>query len=687
MASRPTRPAESAKCDKFQLGRYIAMMDIVFHREVCRDLHDACGREWLETNGTGGYASGTICNCHTRKYHGLLAAPLTTPPGTFLLLSHFEDWLEEGGRRHYLVTHRYADSVSPDGHLRQEAFEQGICPLFRYRCGACTVTRRVMMVQGRNVVLVRYDLEEGPADQAVSLSLRPFLAYRNIHTVTCANADLNGAAELLSDGFRLTPYASLPPLHVQTQPVPAFAAQPCWYYRFHYQADAERGFEHTEDLFSPGVLQLSLRPGQPVIVAAGTEPVREAAKLWKQEENRRLKRQQAVDQEVRGIENEAVQRLHAALHRAANQFLIDLPGDGPALHAGYHWFGPWGRDTLIALPGLTFCSGDLESGVRILKNVARLERRGLLPNFLNPDGSGAYTAADPALWFFWCVQQYLLAGGDVEVVRREFWPTMLSILHHFQEGTDNGIAVDAFGLVRAGTPSTAVTWMDAQVGGRPIIPRWGYMVEINALWYNAVCFALELSREVFHECIETLDADYSKRIQCAFQRKFWIKGENWLYDTVNEVGADNAVRPNQLFAVSLPSSPLTKEQQKAVVRRCRDELFTPYGLRSLSPNDLRYRGTCQGENWVRELAYHQGSVWPWFLAHFADALFKVEGRTAKNRALFNPVLAAFDRHLHESGVGSISEVFDGDLPHHRRGAISQAWNVAAVLRLLHLLQA
>ncbi|MFA5203946.1 MAG: amylo-alpha-1,6-glucosidase [Lentisphaeria bacterium] len=662
-------------------------MEIRFHRDQCRELREACGREWLDTNGVGGYASGTICNCHTRKYHGLLAANLAQPPGTFLLLSHFEDWLEAGGERHYLVTHQYGDAVSPDGYLRQELFEQGLCPRFRYQCGAFTVSRRVMMVQGRNQVLVRYDLEDGPPEEGAELWLRPLLAYRNIHAVAAANPKLDGRTVPLGDGFSITPYSGLPSLCVQAQPAPAFTAQPCWYYRFHYEADAERGFEHHEDLYTPGVLRVPLKPGRPVIVSAGLEPVRDPALVWEQEEERRRLRQQAVDREAADIASEPAQRLHASLHRAATQFLINLPGDGPALHAGYHWFGPWGRDTLIALPGLTFHGGDLEQGARILKNVARLERHGLLPNFLNPDGTGAYTAADPSLWFFWCVQQYLASGGNVETVRRDYWPAMLAIIRHFQEGTHNGIQVDGTGLVRAGTPSTAVTWMDAQVGGRPIIPRWGYMVEINALWYNAVSFALDLSRRVFQECVETLDADYGTRIQCAFQRKFWIKEENWLYDTVNEAGNDNAVRPNQLLAVSLPFSPLTKEQQKAVVRRCRDELFTPFGLRSLSAEDLRYRGICQGENWVRELAYHQGSVWPWLLCHFAEALFKAEGRTAKNRALFNPVIIAFDKHLHDAGVGSVSEVFDGDAPHLPRGAISQAWNVAGLLRLLHVLQA
>jgi predicted glycogen debranching enzyme len=378
-------------------------------------------------------------------------------------------------------------------------------------------------------------------------------------------------------------------------------------------------------------------------------------------------------------------RLYRNLRRTARQFQIELPGGVAAIHAGYHWFGPWGRDTLIALPGLVFQSGDLELGVRILKAFAHFEKKGLLPNFINADGSGAYTAADPSLWFFWTVQQYLKFGGSLETVRREFWPTMLSILRHFIRGTENGIVVDLDGLVRAGSPATAVTWMDAQVGGRPIIPRWGYMVEINALWYNTVCFTLELARKKFSEYVEELDSDYGTRVQHAFVQKFWLADQKLLLDSANEYCSDSSLRPNVIFAVSLPYSPLNQAQQRAVVQAVRRELFTPYGLRSLTPNDMRYHGICQGENWVRELAYHQGSVWPWFLAHFAEALFRAEGRTKENKALFAGVVDAFEHHLHEAGVGSVSEVFDGDAPHLPRGAISQAWNVAEVLRLLTLL--
>ncbi|MFA4945775.1 MAG: amylo-alpha-1,6-glucosidase [Lentisphaeria bacterium] len=667
-------------------------MKLEFTQAELADFREALSTEWLETNGLGGYASSTILNCHSRKYHGLLVTRLPRPSGCFVLVSALEDAVETAaGRALPLASHEYCgNTIHPDGHVRQTRFEQELMPTFTYGCGDFTVTRRIQMIQGRDLTLLRYDLTGTPPGGGATLAFRPLLAFRDIHHITRANGTLDGAITLLPDGFSIAPYAALPRLHLQTTPPPACTPEPAWYYKFFYATDARYGLEHAEDLFTPALVRLPLAAGTPVYIALATGPVSEPlAELWAAEEQRR--RRAATADLARlpdgaGLDEPAV-RLELSLHRAARQFMLRLPSGGAALHAGYHWFGPWGRDTLIALPGIAFLNGEREFGAEILKSLARLEKEGLLPNFINPDGSTAYTAVDPSLWFFWAVQQYLAGGGSLETVRREFWPTMLAILRNFQRGTRSGLLVDVEnGLLRAGAPALAVTWMDAQVGGRPIVPRWGYMVEINALWYNALCFVEDLAHRHFRETLEgVLDSDASIRVRHAFVQKFWKTDGSGLYDFVNESTQDGSLRPNALLAVSLPHSPLSTEQQKVVLAGIRRELFTPFGLRSLTPADLRYRGVCQGESWVRELAYHQGSVWPWFLPHFAEALFRVEGRTPETEALFQPVIAAFVQHLRIGGVGSISEVFDGDEPHTQRGAISQAWNVAELLRLLHLL--
>ncbi len=673
-------------------------MEITVTAPDCFQLPQALEREWLIVNGCGGYASGTVSGCHTRKHHGLLAANLEFPPGVFVLLSQIEDWLETDGDRWDLAVHEYPEVFFPKGHLNLVRFELRPCPAFHYACGDIAVTRRFLMIHRENTLLVRYDLDGGP-EAGSTLCVRPQFAYRDANGITRANGECRLEADRTRNGFHIEPYPGMPGLYAVSNLRNSWQAEPTWFYNVRYRRDAARGFEHEEDLFSPGVLRFRLRPGRTLLIAFTTEakppaPTRLKA-LWTREIERagsRLppRRKQpapAADSPAASLAARAEQ-LFAALEPAAEQFLVHLPGAGPAVHAGYHWFGPWGRDSLIALPGLAFIRNRLDFGRQILQRWARLEWRGLLPNFINPDGTPAYTAADPALWFFWSVQQYLEAGGELETVERHFWPAMRSILEHYRRGTENQIsAASSTGLLRCGLPGMATTWMDSQIGGRPVVPRWGYVVEINALWYNAVCFGIELAGRL-NQPLPGLDPAFRERLKEAFVRTFWIEDLAILLDTANEFYQDVTVRPNQIFAVSLPYSPLTDEQQKSVVETVREELFTPRGLRTLTPNDLRYRPLCLGDHWVRELAYHQGAVRPWLLAHFADAWFRTHGENpAETRALFQPVLESFAEHVRsEAGLGTISEIFDGDPPYTPRGAIAQAWNVGELLRLLDRLR-
>ncbi len=644
----------------------------------CTRLPEALDREWLVVNGAGGYASGTICGCNSRKYHGLLVAHLRQPPGLFVLLSQLEDWLESAdGHAFSLSVHEYPGTFFPDGSEHLERFELDGGPAFHFRCGPITIVRRVILVPGANTVLVRYDAT-GPV-RGSTLCIRPQLAFREVHRVTRENPHCQTDVHPFRNGFLIRPYVGMPALRFTTNLKNTFQAEPLWFRNVLYRRDAERGFEHREDLFAPGTLRLSLRPGQPVILAASVaaDPPAVPRRAW----NKAVARGRSREQE--GGNAEAPDRaLLRRLSTAARQFLIRRPDTGAAIHAGYHWFAPWGRDTLISLPGLTFVLGDLPTGEEILRDAARMERHGLLPNFVNPDGTPAYTAADPALWLFWAVQQYLAHGGDPEWIHREIWPCLTSILRQYRAGTDNRIHADpADMLIWAGAPGVATTWMDARVGGRPVVPRWGFMVEINALWYNALCLARELG-ERFDAPIEWLDAEFCDRVREAFVAKFWVPDLELLLDTVNDYTADDTIRPNQLLAVSLPYSPLDPDRQRAVVELVHQELFTPCGLRSLTPRDIRYRPACHGDHWVRDLAYHQGSAWPWLLAHFGDAWFRVHGAVPAATRVFDSVIEFFTRHLHEAGLGSVSEIFDGDPPHTPRGAVAQAWNVGELIRLL-----
>ena len=647
----------------------------------CGRLPEALDREWLVVNGIGGYASGTIAGCNSRKYHGLLVAQLTHPVGLYVLLSQLEDSFEgKNGRAWPLSTHEYPGTFFPDGCTHLERFEMEGGPVFHYRCGTMRIIRRVLMAPGRNAVLIRYEAT-GP-DRTGTLLIRPQLAFRDIHATAHENSECHRDISPFRNGFLLRLYMGMPALRFASNRKSSFHPEPLWYRHVLYRRDADRGFDYREDLFSPGELRLRLRPGEPVILAVSVsaDPVGRLSRVWDRAAAHLRRPAPAIPKK------NSARLLLDELAGAARQFLIRRPDTGAAVHAGYHWFAPWGRDGLIGLPGLTFATGNRKVGEEILRDAVQLEHRGLLPNFVNADGTPAYTAADPALWLFWTVQQYLAFGGDIEWIRREMWPVLRTILEQYRTGTSNRIHADPeTGLISAGAPGMTTTWMDARIGGRPVVPRWGFMVELNALWYNALCCARELG-DRFNDPIKWLDDPLCANVREAFEARFWLADQETLLDTFNDFVADDTVRPNQVLAVSLPHSPLAPAKQRVVVELVHQELFTPRGLRSLTPRDIRYRSTCDGDHLVRDLAYHQGSVWPWLLAHFGDAWFRVHGRTPEATRIFDPVIESFIEHLDEAGLGSISEIFDGDPPHMPRGAIAQAWNVGELIRLLHSIE-
>jgi predicted glycogen debranching enzyme len=658
-------------------------MSFQWVRTPGEDFATLLTREWLETNIRGSYASGTALNCHTRKYHGLLVTALERPPGVFVLVSQLEDFLHVGNTVCPLVTHQYPELFYPDSWKYLRRFQADPVPSFDYSCGNVSVTRSTMLLHDQDTVLVKYSLQGGEAGMA--MEIRPLMAYRNIHKVSCENQLVNFNVEIIRNGFEATPYRHLPKVRCQVSRPAAFVPDPQWYRNCIYERDREREFDHREDLFSPGALRVPLNGQKEFFVVISTTALRvPPATLWNKELRRRqAARTAAADAASRRLRYPAARELYQTLYETADKLLIQLPDGTPAVHAGYHWFGPWGRDTLIALPGLAFLRGKLEQGLDILTAVAEREKNGLLPNFINPDGTGAYTAADPALWLFWTVQQYLKYGGSKESIRESLWPAMRRIIQHCRKGTASHVAADVEGLLRAGSPGTAVSWMDAQIGGRPIVQRWGYMIEINALWYNALCFAKELAAD-FKSPLPGLSDKFLESVRKAFIKRFWQPQARRLADTVNDYFTDVSVRPNQLFAVSLPFSPLPPEIRRDVMNTLISEgLVTAYGLRSLSPEDMRYQPVCRGPHFIRELAYHQGSVWPWLQAHFADGLRQAFGDSADLAGFLAPSVCAFLDHLRQAGVGAVSELFEGDPPHTPRGAVCQAWNVGELLRMLH----
>ncbi|MBA4423977.1 MAG: glycogen debranching protein, partial [Syntrophus sp. (in: bacteria)] len=564
-------------------------------------------QEWLETDGRGGYASSTLRGRHTRRYHGLLVANLIAPEGRHVLLSKLEDSLLVTGRELFFTSHRYPGVLFPPGPSLLQEFLLDLHPSFTYRAGEICLQKSILLVRDRGILLIRYDMDQLPAEGL--LRLKPFLAYRGYHGLAHANLHLRSRTEGIANGFTIEPYAGMPPLFIWTSASPRFTASPVWYKRFEYTEERERGFDWEEDLFLPGILEVPVEKGGTVILAvscesAGEDPIA----IWETEILRRRKEFSDDEKLANGFTGED-RDFFLALLRAGRQFLIRTPSGRPAIVAGYPWFGSWGRDALISLPGLAFSAGRIGEGIEILTEIGRHEREGLLPNFFSADGAPeAYNTVDSSLLYFRAVQELLRVTDDIDLIRSLFWPVMKRIINRFLKGTRFGIGVDARGLLHAGQEGKALTWMDAVVEGRPVTPRYGYAVEINALWYNALCFATDLAGRFDDR--EGSFADRLPTIRRAFRETFWIPEKGCLGDVFHYGILDHSIRPNQLFAVSLPFSPLDPAEQAGVVRTAREQFLTPCGLRTLSPADPAYRGRYGGNGAERDAAYHQGTVWP-----------------------------------------------------------------------------
>lgn len=652
-------------------------------------------REWLETDGLGGYASSTLENRHTRRYHGLLVANLPIPEGRHVLLSKLEDSLRVGRQEFFFSSHLYPGLLFPPGPPVLTGYRQDFFPRFTCRTDGPSVTKSILMPRGKGVLLVRYDLEGCPPGSV--LCMKPFLAFRGYHQLALKNPFLREGTEAIENGFSIAPYEGMPALLIQTSRKSRFTPSPAWYDRFLYLEERRRGFDWQEDLFLPGILEIPVERKCTVMLQVscdgdatehhGGEKIRHhapMAALWKTEVVRRGRERAAT---LRGFgDAEAGDReILATLTDAGRQFLVTTPSGRPAIIAGYPWFGSWGRDTLISLPGLCFATGRIAEGIEILAEIGRHEQEGLLPNFFSADGHPeAYNTVDSSLWYFRAVQELLRVTGERDPVRTLFWPVMKNIIASFTRGTRFGIHMDERGLLHAGDGRTALTWMDATVGEIPVTPRHGVAVEINALWYNALNFAAGLAAD-FGEQTPFGDGLIAS-LRRAFREALWNPNRGCLGDVFRNGVLDGAVRPNQIFAVSLPFSPLDAAQQASVVQTVRGQLLTPCGLRTLSPADPAYRGRYEGGPAERDGAYHQGTVWPWLLGAYGEASLRVAADPAREREALRQYLRTFlSHHLCEAGIGSVSEVFAGSPPHQPGGCIAQAWSVAELIRLYKLL--
>jgi predicted glycogen debranching enzyme len=645
---------------------------IQFDESICRNLDAACRREWLETNGIGGFASSTIIGLNTRRYHGLLVAATKPPVGRMVLLSKIEETLVIGGRRFDLSCNRYPGVVHPQGYAHLKQFRQDPFAVFVYEVEGVVLEKSVFMIHGENTTVIQYSVAS-TADLPCTLELRPLIAFRDYHSTTHENGALNPTLQIEPGRVTVSPYQGCPNLCLAHSAADV-SREAAWYRNFEYTVEQERGLDYREDLFSPMAMSFDLSHNANATVVASTEArSADVAGRYRAEE---VARRNAITSAAPS--KEAFVQM---LARAADQFVVRR-GTGTTVIAGYHWFSDWGRDTMIALPGLTLATGRYEDARGMLLAFAESVDRGMLPNrFPDAGETPEFNTVDATLWFFEAVRAFAEHTEDYEFLHTRLYPVLTDIIAWHVRGTRYGIRMDTDGLLLAGEPGVQLTWMDAKVGDWVVTPRHGKPVEIQALWYNALCTMEDLAARFGDEENATSYKELADRARSAFGQLFWNESAGCLYDVVSGDSRDGSVRPNQILAVSLFHSMLSGEKARAVVAVVERDLLTPYGLRSLAPSDGEYRGRYEGDPHSRDSAYHQGTVWPWLMGPFLTAYLKVNARSAKARKQAAEWLTEIRRFIQDEGVGQIPEVFDGDAPHRPGGCLAQAWSVGELLRL------
>ena len=641
---------------------------------VTQNLTESTRREWLVTNGLGGFACGTVSGITTRRYHGLLVAALYPPRGRHVLVTHLDEVLTFRHARTPLAAHAFPGAVSPDGYKSIASFELDPLPLWRYRVGEVELERAVFMVRGQNTTVVRYTLTRAPG--AVTLTVQPFGAFRDFHSHAHANGDASLAAKTdpeRPDTIVMKPYAGLTGVRVSATGV--FSAAPDWWKNFEHAVEIERGLDGYEDLFTPGSFLLALAPGESayVVIQTEAEPALTEAMCRAHEEDE-IRRLRAL--EPRGETDARV----GALHVAVDSYRADLARP-PALLAGYPWFEDWGRDTLIAFTGAYLVTERFAEGRDLLAAFAKYVDQGMVPNRF-PDGAAGhadYNTVDAPMWFFHAARRYLQYTGDEAFGRDALLPALAEIERWYRRGTRYNIRVEDDGLVYAGDGGTQLTWMDAKVGDWVVTSRHGAPVEINALWHAALR-TLAWMHGRYGDPGEsarcTAEAD---RVRESFRAKFWNRARAYLFDVVRPDWSDPAVRPNALLAVALPGDLIAPEQQMQVLARAKRDLLVPFALRSLAPDDPAYQGRFTGDPHARDGAYHQGTAWPFLLGWYTSALARHDP-SARDEVLglFDGLTEALAAH----GLGHIAEVMEGDAPHRSVGCFAQAWSDCELLRAL-----
>lgn len=642
------------------------MSYLQFEKSELVNLEYSLSRELIRSNRAGSYASTTIIGCNTRKYHGLLVCPLEEMDGEHhVLLSTLDATVIQHEKEFNLGIHKYeGDNYIPKGHKYVRDFDATKGSYLIYRVGGVVLSREILLVSKAEQVLIKYTLVDAHSDTL--LRLKPFLAFRNFHALSKSNLYVNTKYTDVPNGIMSRLYDGYPGLYMQCSKTAEFVPVPDWYYNVEYMEEQRRGYEYKEDLYVPGYFEMPIEKGESIIFSASTKEVAPGG----------LKRKFTTELGNRIPKDQ----MNNCLINAAQQFIVRKKGS-TEIKAGFPWFGTWGRDTFMALPGLTLTTGDPDTALKVFDTMLTRMRNGLFPNTMIKQ-EPLYNSADASLWFIWALQQYAAYDPGFDIWKK-YGKAIKSVLESYRNGSLGILHMMENGLIHASMDGSALTWMDAVIGDQPVTQRSGSPVEVNALWYNAVCQALEWAEHQDKKFYNTW-RDLADLIRDSFVTHYWNDEKGYLADYVDGDFKDFSVRPSQVIAVAVPHSPLTVEMKKSILDVVESELLTTRGLRSLSPKNEAYKGTYEGDQDKRNRAYHQGTVWPWLLEHFARGYLDVHKKTGQK--LISRIYEGFEEHLSIRGIGSISEIFDANPPHDPRGGISQATGVAALLRVGEMIE-
>ena len=633
---------------------------------VTKDYSQSSRLEWLLTNGLGGYASSTVAGANTRRYHGLLVAAASPPLRRTMLLQKLEETIATNDQVHRLSVNAYPGTLYPNGHQYLEQFKLDPLPTWRYKMQNVVLEKEICMVQDQNTVVIRYHVIE--ATGPVKFSVDLLVNCRDFHSLAHESSPLRFTTEYSGSAVRIS--ATTQPLSFYVlSDEGTYEPTDYWYRNLIYAREQERGYDFQEDLYSPGRFTAEIQAGGSVSLIASTVLKSFPDLPLLSNEKKRL-----LD-----LGGDFRDEFLRTLSVASDAFLVKR-GAGRCCIAGYHWFGDWGRDTMISIPGVALVTGRFEDAKLILESFAKNMQQGLIPNtFSETDGTPQYNSLDATLWFFHAVRKYYQYTKDVETIQA-LYPALVGSVQCLLRGTMFAVKADADMLLNIGRNDVQLTWMDAKIGDYVVTPRNGKPVEINALWYCALNtmahFAELLEFRNEHDKFSTA----AEEVKSSFARLFWNSEARCLFDRVIHDVADLSMRPNQIIAIALPESILSSEQERDVVKSVERDLLTPFGLRTLSRKDPKYIGRYEGDQNSRDLAYHQGSAWPWLLGPFIKAYIRTADDSQSARKAAGRLLEPVRTHIAEAGLGFISELFDGDPPYHPRGCIAQAWSVAEVLR-------